>query len=85
MERDLAKQIEPILKQRENQLNEDLYREFSSTKLPLAQNPPKAPPAPAPAPNKPAPAQPQTANKPPATTSSQTMTVGSNGTPPPMH
>jgi len=52
MERDLAKQFGPILKQRQMQLSEDLYREFSSPSGPLNQNPAK-PPAPA----KPAPTQ----------------------------
>ncbi|MCE0496758.1 MAG: hypothetical protein LV481_02255 [Methylacidiphilales bacterium] len=69
MERDLAKQFEPILKQRQMQLGEALYREFSSPNGPPAQ-PPK-PPAPA------KPAAPLA--------STQTAQAGTNSSQPPAH
>jgi hypothetical protein len=47
MERDLAKQIGPILQQRQMELASELYREFSSPSGPLTQ--PIAPPKSAPA------------------------------------
>jgi len=61
MERDLAKQFEPILRAREQKLQDELFREFSSASLgPVAQAAKPTPPGPTPAtkpPQAPAPAK----------------------------
>ncbi len=59
MERDLVKQIEPIVRAREQKMQEELFRKFSTLgQPPVAQNPPPA--------NKPAdkPGTPATTNAP---------------------
>ena len=81
MERDLARQFEPILKQREMQLGEDLFREFSSPNGPLAQDPPKPPASAKPSP----PTSPQTHSAPSSPTLTQTAPVGTNSSQPPVH
>ena len=70
MDRDLAKQFQPIVKARELKMQEELFREFSSAAKPgaLAQAPkPSSPSAPQnPAPQKPAPPVPVAQDKAPA-------------------
>ena len=49
MDRDLAKQFEPILRAREQKMQDELFREFSSASLgPVAQAPKPPPPRPPP-------------------------------------
>lgn len=61
LDRDLAKQFEPILKDREDKIGSDLFREFS---VPVTPVPPPPAPTPVPKPT-PAPAKPATPTAPP--------------------
>jgi hypothetical protein len=77
MDHELAKQFEPIFRARQQKLQDELYREFSSPSLSVGPPPPK-PPAPAPPPNKPAPAAP------PVTQSKPTAFVSPTNAAPPI-
>ena len=71
MDRDLAKQFEPIFRAREQKLQDDLFRKFSSASLgPLAQAP------------KPKPSGPPPTNKPPQAPAPVTQTKAAASAPP---
>ena len=78
MDHELAKQFEPIFRARQQKLQDELYREFSSPSITAGPPAPK-PPAPAPPPNKPAPAP---AAPPPAQPKPTAVVSPTNAAPP---
>ena len=77
MDRDLAKQFDPIFRAAQQKMMDDLYREFSSAnQVPLAQAP--KPPAP-PATNKPAQTPPPVTQPKAAATMPGSPTLGATG------
>ncbi len=78
MDRDLAKQFQPIMQAAQQKMLDDLYREFSTvTPVPVAQTP--KPPGPPPTNKPPQPAAPPPAPVKAAATTPSTPTIGAAG------